>query len=145
MDELTSIKIGERLAELRRARGRTQKALGDECGIPWRTLQNWEAAKREVSATALISFAKKFGWSPQWILTGEGSQSLIGFEQAIEDAVVMVDGKLSDMDARLPIRKFGRLVAIVAKRKLSGNEMTADEMEANIAMGEEYEIPEDRA
>jgi transcriptional regulator with XRE-family HTH domain len=135
MNDETSVKVGERLAILRKGLGVSQRAMGELLGIPWRSLQNWEAAKREVSATALTIFAEKLRWNPYWILTGEGSQRLMPCEEIVEAAVLRVTGKLEEMRVSMPRRKMAELTALVVKRHENGDRMSDTELETNIMMG----------
>ena len=45
--------------------------MAEKAGIPFRTLQNYEANKREISSKALSLIYTHLGINPIWILTGE--------------------------------------------------------------------------
>jgi transcriptional regulator with XRE-family HTH domain len=49
--------MAERLRELRHGRGLTQTQLAAKAGVPFRTLQNWEYARRVMSFDAAIRLA----------------------------------------------------------------------------------------
>ena len=49
--------MGRRLRWLRRARGMTQEALGDPCGVSFQQIQKYETAASRISATMLLRLA----------------------------------------------------------------------------------------
>jgi transcriptional regulator with XRE-family HTH domain len=53
--------MGTRLRELRRRRGLTQTQLAEAAGVPMRTLQNWEYARRTMLLEAAVKLAEALG------------------------------------------------------------------------------------
>lgn len=64
--------IGERIKELRKALNKNQTDFGAKIGSPHTTIANWECGRREVSETVLLSIAREYGCSEEWLRTGEG-------------------------------------------------------------------------
>lgn len=53
--------LATRITEARRAKGLTQQALAEAIGCAVRTVQNWEAGERTVSAQLVVPAAKALG------------------------------------------------------------------------------------
>ena len=53
--------LGQRLRELREAKGLTQKQLAEKLGVLERTISYWESGKRECDFDTLIKISKYFG------------------------------------------------------------------------------------
>ena len=49
--------MGRRLRWLRRARGMTQEALGEPCGVSFQQIQKYETATSRISAAMLLRIA----------------------------------------------------------------------------------------
>ena len=62
------MKFAERLKELRAERGVTQDKLAEETGLSQSALANWENGKRSPSAAAIISLAKYFNVTTDYLL-----------------------------------------------------------------------------
>jgi len=62
----------DRLKQIRLFIKYTQKEMAEKIGIPFRTLQNYEANKREISSKAISLMYTHLSINPIWILTGEG-------------------------------------------------------------------------
>ncbi|HIR98844.1 MAG TPA: helix-turn-helix transcriptional regulator [Candidatus Coproplasma avistercoris] len=60
--------FAERLKELREEKGLTQRELSRQTGIPRSSITFWEKALRVPSATAVITFAKFFGVTADYLL-----------------------------------------------------------------------------
>lgn len=61
-------KFAERLKELRIEKGITQDKLAEETGLSQAALANWENGKRSPSAGAIITLAKYFNVSTDYLL-----------------------------------------------------------------------------
>ncbi len=62
-----------RLKDIRDHFGMSQREFAAQLQIHWRTYQNYETARREISANAVRAVYKAFKVNPIWLLTGEGS------------------------------------------------------------------------
>lgn len=63
--------ISERLKNLRREKGLTQKALADKIGIHVLTVQQYELGKRSPQADIIIKLAEALDVSTDFLLTGK--------------------------------------------------------------------------
>ena len=61
-------KFAERLKELRAEKGITQDRLAQETGLSQAALANWENGKRSPSAAVIITLAKYFGVTTDYLL-----------------------------------------------------------------------------
>ena len=61
-------KFAERLKELRTEKGITQDKLAEETGLSQAALANWENGKRSPNALAIITLAKYFGVTTDYLL-----------------------------------------------------------------------------
>ena len=57
-----------RLKELRKNSGKTQKEVFEETGIPIRSIQNWENGKRQINLESAKQLADYFGVSIGYLL-----------------------------------------------------------------------------
>lgn len=74
------------------ARGsRSQDEMAKLLGVHKNTYARWERGERDPSVDAVVAFARE-GWSPLWLLTGEGPQQLPGVvppDAAADSALVV--------------------------------------------------------
>lgn len=68
---------GDRLREIRKALGLTQKAFAKEIGLSERGWQELERGANPPSGETLLKIAA-LGFGPTWVLTGKGPKSLAG-------------------------------------------------------------------
>ena len=61
-------KFAERLKDLRNEKGITQDKLAEETGLSQAALANWENGKRSPSAAAIITLAKYFNVTTDYLL-----------------------------------------------------------------------------
>ena len=61
-------KFSERLKELSNENGITQDKLAEETGLSQAALANWENGKRIPNAAAIITLAKYFGVTTDYLL-----------------------------------------------------------------------------
>ena len=61
-------KFAERLKELRLEKGITQDKLAQETGLSQAALANWENGKRSPTAAAVITLAKYFNVTTDYLL-----------------------------------------------------------------------------
>ena len=61
-------KFSERLKELRTEKGITQDMLAQATGLSQSALANWENGKRSPTATAIITLAKYFNVTTDYLL-----------------------------------------------------------------------------
>ena len=61
-------KFAERLKELRNEKGLTQDQLAEATGLSQSALANWENGKRSPAAYAIMTLAKYFGVTTDYLL-----------------------------------------------------------------------------
>jgi transcriptional regulator with XRE-family HTH domain len=78
--------LNERLIELRKTLGLTQKEFADKIGIARTTLTGFELGKNIPTERTLISIVSVFGVNIEWLKTGEGDMffSNSNFEKFIK-------------------------------------------------------------
>ncbi len=65
--ELSAL-VGSRIAELRKAHGYTRSAYAEHIGIPHTTLRNYELGVREAGHSFLLTVARDFNVSTDYLL-----------------------------------------------------------------------------
>lgn len=68
--------IGNRIRELREQLNLTRNELANILNISLSALQNWEINEREPQATMILDIAKALKTDPQYLLTGDNTESL---------------------------------------------------------------------
>ena len=69
---MDQVKIGKRIAELRRKEGLTQEALGEKLGVSNKTISRWENGNYMPDIEMLPLLAREFKVSIDELLCGEG-------------------------------------------------------------------------
>lgn len=85
--EAVDTQIGERLRQLRLARGLSQADLGRALAISYQQIQKYEKGSNRMSASTLLKVAKYFGLSPQSFFEGlalPGHAAMPGFHEENE-------------------------------------------------------------
>ncbi|WP_429169321.1 LexA family protein [Aeromonas hydrophila] len=72
----------ERIKELRKKHGLTQKQVGERIGASRASVSQWESGDVSPSADYLVALARMFGVSAHWLSTGKGSPELSNVEPA---------------------------------------------------------------
>ena len=84
-----------RLKELRKNSGKTQKEIFEETGIPIRSIQNWENGKRQINLESAKQLADYFGVSIGYLLGHDvritevlekGFEALDSLEESVKKA-----------------------------------------------------------
>lgn len=68
--------IGERVKEVRKARGCTQQKFADELGLKQNTIATYEMNKTTPSDRTISDICQKFRINEKWLRTGEGSMEI---------------------------------------------------------------------
>lgn len=75
-----SLPIGERLRQIRKAKGMTQAQLAKEIGVAQSTIAEIERGmSRSANAQNLLRIAAVLETNPEWLLTGKGSPDISAF------------------------------------------------------------------
>ena len=64
--------IGERIKEVRKARGKTQQAFADAIGLKRNTVANYEIENVSPSDRTIADICREFDVNEAWLRTGEG-------------------------------------------------------------------------
>lgn len=89
--------IGQRIKELRKMLGLTQKEFANRIGKGFRAVQEYEAGRRTPDESTLKLIAKEFGVSEEWLKTGEGEVFVKTSSNVItelEKAIEQIEGKV---------------------------------------------------
>lgn len=73
--------IGERVKEVRKARGCTQQKFADELGLKQNTIATYEMNKTTPSDRTISDICQKFRINEKWLRTGEGSMEIEGTQR----------------------------------------------------------------
>jgi transcriptional regulator with XRE-family HTH domain len=68
--------IGERIKEVRKAKGYTQQKFADELGLKQNTIATYEMNKTAPSDRTISDICQKFRVSEKWLRTGEGQMEI---------------------------------------------------------------------
>ena len=90
-----NVKIAQRLAELRRARGYSQESLARELGLSRQAVSKWERAESSPDTENLIALARLYGVSLDELLrVDEEIEDDVAFERAERSSEVRVEEEL---------------------------------------------------
>ena len=64
--------MGERIKELRRAKGLTQQQFADRIGVKRNTIANYEIGRNDPVDSIVSLICREFGVSEEWLRTGSG-------------------------------------------------------------------------
>ena len=92
-----NVKIAQRLAELRRARGYSQESLARELGLSRQAVSKWERAESSPDTENLIALARLYGVSLDELLRVDEE---IAFERAERSSEVRAEEELGAQRAR---------------------------------------------
>ncbi len=96
-----NVKIAQRLAELRRARGYSQESLARELGLSRQAVSKWERAESSPDTENLIALARLYGVSLDELLrVDEEIEDDVAFERAERSSEVRVEEELGAHRAR---------------------------------------------
>lgn len=83
--------IGERIKEVRKAKGYTQQRFADELGLKQNTIATYEMNKTIPSERTLTDICEKFNVDPVWLRTGVGDDPFLPVSR--EDRITQVLSK----------------------------------------------------
>lgn len=66
------MELKDRIAEVRKSFGLTQKDFGEKIGVAANTVTNYESGNRTPLDTVLVSICREFNVSEEWLRTGAG-------------------------------------------------------------------------
>ena len=66
------MELKDRIAEVRKAAGLTQKEFGEKIGVAANTVTNYESGNRTPIDAVIISICREFDINAEWLRTGNG-------------------------------------------------------------------------
>lgn len=105
---MTTITLGQRIAQARHQKGFTPATLARQIGVKTGTLTSWEQDQSEPRSNRLVTLAGLLGVSPGWLLEGTDTDSAIGGAPVAVDNLAQLQQKL-DQAVRLHTES-GRLL-----------------------------------
>ena len=115
--------IGERLAQVRALNRLSQKDVGEETGIPWRTYQNYEVGSRDVSADFVLKFCTRFSVRQEWLLDGLDGMGKPDDMTALKATILLVEGVASEIGEFLTAEDKADIVVRLFRKQLDGYEI----------------------
>lgn len=120
-----TFKFGERIREVRKNSGYTQKEFGALLDIPQTTLSAYETDRMQPTIASLVAIAAKFNVSLDWLcgmddgLPNDLSAALIDAEKTLQNLEARRKNESREMKK---LRKALLAAKIAAKQKERGNE-----------------------
>ena len=106
--------LGARIAALRRAQGWSQSHLAQRLKISTSAVGMYEQGRREPSAQLLITLAKEFGVSTDFLLTGKASaMDTMDMEQLLENRLTAAQQRLAHRPQGFTSREWAVLLAAI--------------------------------
>lgn len=123
--DLDTRSIAARIKQVRADTGLSQAAFASALGVPFRTVQGYEAGERDVSAAFLDRLNSVFGINPLWLLRGAGhKKSRLGNDELAEILTGLLD-RWDSSPVKLTNREkaddFIRVVAFLEADDAQGN------------------------
>ena len=121
---MSEIKFGERIREVRKNSGYTQKEFGALLDIPQTTLSAYETDRMQPTIASLVTIAAKFDVSLDWLcgietkIPGDLSAALIDAEKSLQELETRRKSENREMKK---LRKALLTAKIAAKQKERDN------------------------
>lgn len=100
-----NVETGQRVAQLRKIRRKTQPVVAGEVGVALRTYQTWEAGEVTISWEKLDVLAEVLDTSPEYLLYGEDvplDQAHAGTQlDRIEESLTVLHATLAALSAQV--------------------------------------------
>ncbi|MQT14420.1 helix-turn-helix domain-containing protein [Segnochrobactrum spirostomi] len=138
---MASDTIASRLLEIREKSRQTQRGISNALGIAYRTWQDIEKGKNVPSGETLLRIAQ-FGYSPTWVLTGQGPMELsaTGAQQAsqassaldvesLTQSIQIVQDWLTQNRRTMPADRQAEVIALIydlAMQEMADGRTTVD-------------------
>ena len=114
---MDQIKIGEFIAEMRKAQGLTQKQLADQLNVTDKTISKWETGYRLPDASILLELSSVLKVDINELLAGErflsDEFSAKEYMKKSEDNIVGLVSELNEIDQKSRSRSIGMLAGIL--------------------------------
>jgi phage repressor protein C with HTH and peptisase S24 domain len=93
--------LKERIRTLRKKLGLTQMEFAEKLGKSWRTIQDWEAGKRNIPEPELRLISQIFGVSYEWLKTGQGE--IFEKKPSIEEIILAEQRRIKENSILVPL------------------------------------------
>jgi len=116
------------LAQVRALNRLSQKEVGEEVGIPWRTYQNYEVGSRDVAANFVLRFCTRFGVRQEWLLDGHDGMYKPDDLTALKSTILLVEQVADETDGKLTAEDKADIVVRLFRKQLEGYEIRHDDV-----------------
>jgi phage repressor protein C with HTH and peptisase S24 domain len=93
--------LRERIRTIRKKLGLTQMEFAEKLGKSWRTIQDWEAGKRNIPEPELRLISQTFGISYEWLKTGQGE--IFEKKPSIEEIILAEQRRIKENSILVPL------------------------------------------
>ena len=93
--------LRERIRTIRKKLGLTQMEFAEKLSKSWRTIQDWEAGKRNIPEPELRLISQTFGVSYEWLKTGQGE--IFEKKPSIEDIIAAEQRRIKENSILVPV------------------------------------------
>jgi repressor LexA len=93
--------LKERIRTIRKKLGLTQMEFAEKLGKSWRTIQDWEAGKRNIPEPELRLISQTFGVSYEWLKTGQGE--IFEKKPSLEDIILAEQRRIKENSILVPL------------------------------------------
>jgi len=93
--------LKERIRTLRKKLGLTQMEFAEKLSKSWRTIQDWEAGKRNIPEPELRLISQIFGVSYEWLKTGQGE--IFEKKPSIEEIISAEQRRIKENSILVPL------------------------------------------
>jgi phage repressor protein C with HTH and peptisase S24 domain len=93
--------LRERIRTIRKKLGLTQMEFAEKLGKSWRTIQDWEAGKRNIPEPELRLISQTFNISYEWLKTGQGE--IFEKKPSIEEIIAVEQRRIKENSILVPV------------------------------------------
>lgn len=112
----------------------SQREMGEQLGISWRTYQNYEVGSREVSVEFVMQFCGKFAIRPEWLIDGAGDMPSIDEVQVFKRLLVEVQSSARAKGFDLNLETLLAISDRLLQREREGSPATARDVDDYIEL-----------
>lgn len=137
MDREKKQQIGERLALVRATKRKSQKAMGEELMIPWRTYQNYEMGSREVPVDFVMDYCDRLSIRPEWLINGEGGQARQSDFGELKPLILRIDQQAKETGEPLSLDALADVAIRLFRKLVDGQPVTSQDYQDYIDLKRE--------
>lgn len=121
--------VGRRLYDIRAEKALSQKGMGVELDLPWRTYQNHEIGLREISGDVLRRLYQRFGIDPAWVLWGVKLPRVDADYVCLQETTLVVEQRIANSKAKISPKRKANMLVKAYRRAMDGDELTEGEID----------------